>query len=318
MTLDCLSAGILVADHLCSPIARMPKAGELVLADELPLQIGGCAANTGLDLARLEVSVAILGCVGDDVFGRFVRETLAAQGIDVSTIRTLPGVGTSGTLIINVAGEDRRFIHTIGANAYLKAEDISLDLVTSARVFYVGGYLLMPGLEQDPLCELFRQARAAGVRTVLDVVVPGAGDHAAQLKQLLKETDVFLPNSDEAEVLTGQADPRAQAEALLAAGAGTAVVTAGEKGTWLATRGCTLRAGIYDVPYVGGTGAGDAFVAGYIAGMLADEDPRGCLRWGSALGASCVRGVGATETVFRRDEAIAFMEQQSLPIEELK
>ena len=161
---DCFSAGILVADHLCAPIDHLPVAGELVLTDDLPLQIGGCAANTAIDLARLDVRVGILGCVGQDPFGQFIVETLAAQGINTHYVRRVSGVGTSGTLIVNVRGEDRRFIHMIGANGALRAEDIPLDLVTQARVFYVGGYLLMPGLEQDGLTRLFRQARAAGVR----------------------------------------------------------------------------------------------------------------------------------------------------------
>ena len=55
-------------------------------------------------------------------------------------------------------------------------------------------------------------------------------------------------------------------------------------------------------------------LAGYIAGMLHDLDPLGCLRWGSALGASCVRGIGATETVFRRPEAEQFLAEQELRI----
>ena len=72
---------------------------------------------------------------------------------------------------------------------------------------------------------------------------------------------------------------------------------------------------VYSVPFVGGTGAGDAFTAGYIAGILRGEDPSGCLQWGSALGASCVRGVGATETVFGEEEAEAFIAGNVLPIE---
>ncbi len=318
MKFDCLSAGILVADHLCAPISHLPAEGELVLADTLPLAIGGCAANTAVDLARLDVQVGVIGCVGDDPFGRFIIDSMASHGIGTETIRQVANVETSGTLIINVAGQDRRFIHTIGANAELRAEDIPMEVVTQAKVFYLGGYLLMPGLEQQPLLELFRAARSAGVKTVLDVVLPGPGDHAQHLQQLLPETDVFLPNSDEARALTGQTDPQRQAEAFVEAGVGTAVVTCGEGGTWLATREYTLHAGVYDVPFVGGTGAGDAFVAGYIAGMVAGETAEGCLRWGSALGASCVRGVGATETVFRRDEALAFMQQQTLAIETVR
>lgn len=314
MTIECFSAGILVADHLCSPISHLPQAGELVLADSLPLAVGGCAANAGLDLARLGVKTAILGCVGDDPLGRFIIDEFQARGVQTQHIRALKNWQTSGTLIVNVAGEDRRFIHCIGANAALRASDIPVELATQAQVFYVGGFLLMPGLEPGELAALFRAARQAGVKTVLDIVLPGPGEHAAALAEVLPETDVFLPNDDEAAAITGKSDPAAAAEAFLKLGAGTVVITGGERGTWLANARRRLQAGVYDVPYVGGTGAGDAFDAGYIAGLLQGLDEEGCLRWGSALGASCVRGVGATETVFDRREAEAFIAAHELKI----
>lgn len=315
MTIDCFCAGILVADHLCTPIAQLPEAGQLVLAESLPLQIGGCAANTAIDLARLHVRTSVLGCVGDDVFGQFVCATLQQHGIATDRIRIVPGVQTSGTLIINVQGQDRRFIHAVGANAHLRAEDIAPPWVAAARVFYVGGYLLMPGLDPCAVRDLFGQARAAGTKTVLDVVLPGPGDHWPALEPVLAETDVFLPNDDEAAALTGLHDPWEQAQRFVDAGARVAVITCGQRGTYLVSRDVRLRAATYDVPFVGGTGAGDAFDAGFIAGLLAGEDLAGCLRWGSALGASCVRGVGATETVFNRDEALAFMQAHRLAIE---
>jgi sugar/nucleoside kinase (ribokinase family) len=312
---ECLSVGILVADHLSPPIARVPRAGELILVDDLPLAIGGCASNTAMDLARVGVDVAVVGCVGHDPFGRFIIETLAAQKIDTTGIRQLEGTPTSGTLIINVTGEDRRFIHCAGANARLQVEHLDFEQIKAAKVFYVGGYLLMPGLVPERLADLFRRARAAGVTTVLDVVVPGPGNHFETLAPVLRETDVFLPNSDEAHLITGLADPVAQAERFLQAGARTAVITCGNEGTILLSEQLRLRAGIYPVNFVGGTGAGDAFDAGYIAGLLAGADARRCLQWGSALGASCVRAIGATESVFNRPEAEAFMRDQPLAIE---
>lgn len=315
MPVDCLSVGLLVADHLCAPIPRMPKSGELVLTDHLLLNIGGCASNAAMDLARLGVKVGVVGCVGQDAFGRFVIETLQREGIDTSTIRQLDDVGTSGTLIINVEGEDRRFIHTIGANARITAKDIPLEQVRQAKVLYLGGYLLMPGLEAEDLAELFRQARAAGVVTMLDIVLPGAGDHWRALAPVLAETDIFLPNNDEAEVITGTADPCRQAELFREAGAKTVVITCGSAGTILAAEGLCVKADVYPVSYVGATGAGDAFDAGYIAGLLAGGDPIECLRWGSALGASCVRSIGATESVFTREEAQEFMRRQKLNIQ---
>ncbi len=312
MQLDCLSVGVLVADHLCSPIPHLPRAGELVLADRLQLAIGGCAANAAIDLARLGVRVGAIGCVGQDAFGRFIVETLEAAGVEASGIVRLEGVGTSGTLIINVQGEDRRFVHAMGANAHFKAEHIPAERVRQVKVLYVGGYLLMPALEQDSLAELFRQARAWGVKTVLDIVLPGPGDYWPRLAQLLPETDVFLPNEDEAAAITGERDPRRQAERFKEAGAGTVVITCGGRGSVLVTDGLRLEAGVYPATYVGGTGAGDAFDAGYIAGLLEGADPQRCVEWGSVLGASCVRAVGATESVFSRAEAEAFMSTHRL------
>ncbi len=316
MPVDCLSAGILVVDHLCAPIAHLPAAGELVLSERLPLAIGGCASNAAMNLARVGVSVGVIGCVGCDPFGRFAIETLQRAGVETGGVRELADVETSGTLIINVAGQDRRFIHSVGANAVISAADIPLERVRQAKVFYLGGYLLMPALAQDArLPELLRAAQAAGVKTVVDIVLPGAGNHWPLLEPVLKYTDVFLPNDHEAQAITGQADPLAQAQRFRAAGAKTVVITQGERGTLLVSDRGTFRAGVYPTNFVGGTGAGDAFDAGYIAGMLAGEDELGCLRWGSALGASCVRSVGATESVFTREEALDFMRRQELAID---
>ncbi len=310
-----MSEGIQVADHGSAPIAHEPAAGELVLADHLSLSIGGCASNAAIDLARLQVRVAVVGCVGQDVFGQFVLDTLAHSGVDIQSVRQIAGVGTSATLIINVRGQDRRFVHTVGANARFTAADIPTERVRRSKILYVGGYLLMPGLEAEALAAVFRQARGWGVTTMLDVVLPGSGDHWSRLAPVLAETDIFLPNSDEAAAITGLSEPEAQAERFLAAGAGTAVITCGGAGTILATPKLRLRAGIFSFPYVGGTGAGDAFDAGYIAGLLRGGDPRECLAWASAMGASCVRSISATESVFTRDEAEAYLRDHPLAID---
>lgn len=317
MSLDTLCAGILVADHLCAPIARLPRPGELVVTEQLVLNIGGCAANTAMDLARLGVRVGVTGAIGGDIFGRFVAETLSAGGVDTAGLVRLDHVGTAGTLIVNVAGEDRRYIHSIGANAHFTAASIPLALVEQARVLYIGGFLLMPAMTGRALAEVFRHAKRHGVQTVLDVVIPGPGDHLSELADVLPETDLFLPNADEGIEITGCTDPILQAEAYRAAGAKTVVVTCGRQGSILISDDVRLKAGTYPVDYVDGTGAGDAFDAGYIAALLAGHDPANCLRFATALGASCVRAIGATAGVFNRAEAEAFVKRERLAMEEI-
>ncbi|HZZ73179.1 MAG TPA: carbohydrate kinase family protein [Pirellulales bacterium] len=317
MALDCLSLGILVADHLCTPIARVPLPGEIVFCDALPLSIGGCAANVATDLARVGVEVGVVGCVGRDPFGQYLIQTLHDRGVDTSGVTQLADVGTAASLVLNVQGEDRRFIHAIGANARFTAESISQERVRQAKILYVGGYLLMPALNpHGELTRLFHDARRHGVKTVLDVVC-GPGALWPQLEELLSETDVFLPNDHEAAAITGLSDPLAQAEQFRRAGCGTVAITRGEQGTLLVSERTAFQAGVYPTTFVGGTGAGDAFDAGYITGMLLGEDEIGCVKWGSALGASCVRSVSATDGVFTRAEASEFIRRQELRIDRL-
>ena len=309
---DVLCAGIVVADHVSSPISHLPDAGELVLADQLLLTIGGCAANVAVDLVKLGVSAAVVGRVGADVFGRVVAEMLREERVDVSGLAVTPGVPTSQTLIVNVAGEDRRFIHTFGANGEFRAADVPADQAARCKVLYLGGYLLMNKVRGAELAAVFAAARRAGAKTVLDVVTPGPGAYLPQLEPLLPEVDVFLPNNHEAGLITGESDPLRQAECFHRLGARTAIVTLGDAGSVLVGDGLRLRADAYPVEFVDGSGGGDAFAAGYIDGLLRGLDPDGCLRVGSAVGASCVRALGTTAGVFTRAELDAFLAKNTL------
>src|SRR5438876_3392392 len=96
---DVLCAGIIVADHVSSPISHLPKAGELVLADSFLLTIGGCAANAAVDLSKMGVRTAVVGRVGSDAFGKVMQEMLRTHGLDVSLLQVTPDVDTSQTLI---------------------------------------------------------------------------------------------------------------------------------------------------------------------------------------------------------------------------
>src|SRR5262245_29878836 len=140
-TPEVLCAGIVVADHICAPISHMPAAGELVMSDEMALTLGGCAANVAVDLAKQGIGAAVVGRTGDDVFGGVVRGMLEAAKIDTRSLLTTPNRPTSQTMIVNVHGQDRRFVHVFGANADFAASDIPLERVNQSKVLYVGGHL---------------------------------------------------------------------------------------------------------------------------------------------------------------------------------
>jgi sugar/nucleoside kinase (ribokinase family) len=310
-------AGVLVADHLTTPIDHVPASGELVAVDELLLNIGGCASNAAMALSRLDIPALICGKVGDDVFGRFVAAALDKAGVDIRGLGVDKNRATSQSLIINVKGQDRRFIHSFGANRGLTVADLDPLLALKPKVVYLGGYLILPGLDAKELANRFRAARAAGSIIVLDVATPGPDDYLTHLRPVLAETDVFLPNTDEATLILNEVDPVRQAEAFLEMGARRVVITCGDRGSVAVSSTLKARLGTYPVKFVDATGGGDAFDAGYIAGILEDLDEVGCLKLASALGASCVRAVGTTAGLFSRDEAFAFIDEHPLAIEPL-
>jgi sugar/nucleoside kinase (ribokinase family) len=311
---DVVCVGILVADLFVPPLPRLPAAGELQLVDDMLLSTGGCAANAAMNLARLGMRVAVAGKVGNDFFAGFVRQELEAKGVDVTGIRRSDTAPTSSTVILPVVSQDRRYIHTVGANAELRVEDVDLEQVARARVLYVGGYLLFPGFEPAALARLFHFARERGIQTVLDVAGPQPEQSLKALAPVLPFTDVFLPNEDEAGLITGESDAWRQSEILLERGARTIVITRGAEGVVVRTQQAAYSAAALPIDFVDGSGAGDAFDAGYIAGLLEGWDLERTIAFASAVGASACTRLGTTPGVFTRAEALDFLAHHPLSL----
>jgi sugar/nucleoside kinase (ribokinase family) len=307
-------AGILVADIFVPPQPRLPAAGELLATEDFLLETGGCAANTGTVLAALGGEVTVCGVVGEDVFADFITSKLASRGLRTGAIRKAGG-GTSKTVVLTVAGEDRRFLHTFGANTQFTAADLRNPALDCAAVLYVGGYLILPGLDPGETANVFERARAAGTTVVLDVVVP-AGDPSglAAVESVLPHVDVFMPNDEEAAMLTGLADPAAQAKRFLSMGCRSVVITQGSRGTLAADAARMWATDVYPIPFVDGSGSGDAFAAGYILGLLEGWDMPQRLRFASAVGALACTKLGCTAGVTGRGAVEQLIAAHSLDV----
>jgi sugar/nucleoside kinase (ribokinase family) len=255
--------------------------------------------------------------VGEDIFGRFATETLVAHGVDVRALRRDHHSETSQTLILNVRGEDRRFIHSLGANRAFRSEDLDSILAPPPRILHIGYFLILPELDAEGLASRFARARQAGTMTVLDVATPGPGHYLEPLRTVLPHTDVFVPNTDEAALILGEESPARQARIFREMGARRVVITCGDRGLISMSAEHCYKLGVYPVDFIDGSGGGDAFNAGYIVGLLENRPELECLKLASALGASCVRAVGTTAGVFTRTEAETFLGAHEISVEEL-
>ena len=317
--MDAVCVGILVADIFCSPIDSVPGPGDLTLADGFLLNAGGCAVNTAACLRRAGRQARVIGKVGDDLFGDFLVSDLKRLGIDPGGVRRSSKLPTSSTFILNVRGQDRRYIHLIGANADLSDADVRPSDLEGASVLYVGGFLAMPGFDAAGLARLFRTARQESVRTVLDVMVAaGRRVSLADVEEALPYTDVFLPNEDEARALTGEESPLDQMACLARINPECSIViTRGDRGLLARHDGQVWDVGTYRLDTLDESGAGDAFAAGIVTGLAGGWPFERKLQFASAMGASCTTALGCTAGVFHYDEAMEFIERNPLEMKRI-
>jgi len=301
--------GILVADVVGKPIDTLPGRGRLALVDRMELHSGGCAANTGVALAKLGVRTAIIGKVGDDGFGDFLVRRFEKHGIDAGGVARDTETATSATMVLVHGDGERSFLHYLGANATLRLEDIDWERVRASKVLHIAGALVMPALDGEPTAELLRRAKAAGVTTAFDTVWDATGRWMERVAPCLPSVDYLLPSYEEARMLAGGREtPEEIAQFLLDAGAKVVGLKLGERGSYVAAQdGTSFYTPIFPVEAIDALGAGDAFVAGFLAGVVRDWDLEQCARFATAVGASCVTALGATTGIRSFEETLAFM-----------
>jgi sugar/nucleoside kinase (ribokinase family) len=203
---------------------------------------------------------------------------------------------------------ERRFIHYVGANAALKEEDIPRDVVAEAKILHIGGALLLPSLDGEPMARLLAWAQSQGLVTSLDTVWDAQGRWLNILQPCFPYVDYFLPSIAEAQEITGHTDPREIAQFLLSRGVGVVGLKMGENGCYVRTMSEEWYLPAYAVEAIDATGAGDAFVAGFLAGILQGWDLKRTAQLANAAGACCVTSLGATTGMRSLAETIEIME----------
>jgi sugar/nucleoside kinase (ribokinase family) len=313
---DLVVVGDCNADLLVSGGDVVPVFGQQErLVSQSHVTIGGSGGICAAGAARLGLRVAMVGVVGDDLFGRFMRDSLAARNVDVSAVQTTSPTPT-GLSIHLIRDDDRAIITNPGTIPQLRAEDIDADLLASARHVHVSAYFLQSGLWPG-LPGLLRRARAGGATVSLDPNWDPAESWDQGLSDVYGLLDVLLPN--EAEVVelararrpapgpSARPTPRQAAQALAAAGAGSVVVKLGAQGALAVLPDAEFMsiAAVPGVHPVDAVGAGDSFDAGFLAATLWGWDTRRALALGAACGALSTRRAGGTDAQATREEAIA-------------
>ncbi len=265
--------GCVQADVLASPVSDLPPAGGTLLTEEMNLRVGGAGANAALALAETGMRVRLMGCIGDDPLGRWMREELDKAGLAAELL--VAGEGSSGlTVALESPQRDRTFLTYLGVNAEWTAAMIPQDALHTENLLLCD-YFVAPRLQGDAAQWLLSSTRAHGGRTFFDTAWDPDGFSErtrAEVWQVLRFVDVFLPNEAEARALSGVGSDGAHAAAkrLQEISGGWVVVKLGARGCLaVGPAGAELEVAAPTVEIADTTGAGDAFNAGLVHALSA-------------------------------------------------
>ena len=272
--------GQIVADVLVYPVEKVDFGMDTQCVESIRLANGGDAMNVAIDLSRLGSHVAFCGCMGNDSFGEYLENKLEANDIDISGVIHLTDAAASTCLcLINPAGE-RCFFYCGGASERMRQEYVTDKMLGDCRAVHVGGTFLLPEMDGEGTARLFERAHGKGIYTSMDVTWDTTGRWNSLIEPCYPHLDLFMPSLNEAKHIARTDDPEAIADFFLERGVGTAVVKLGSRGCFIKNKEYSFYGGIYPVQPVDTTGAGDAFVAGFLHAELAGMNPERCARWG--------------------------------------
>lgn len=248
----------------------VPPPGQEWEIEAVDMRPGGAAANAGLALAALGIPVRVVGAVGDDRFGAMLLEEFETRGLG-DQIGSIPGTATGVSIAFEAPDRDRSFLIALGSLASFDRSMVP-DASLRTRFLLSCGTFALPGLRGAPTAEILRTARDAGGTTLLDTGWDPSGWPDAvrdEIMDLLPLVDVFLPNELEAITLSGTADAESATKVLQDRCGGWVVTKLGRNGCLAAgPRGEAHRVAAPSVVATDTTGAGDAFNAGLIAGLV--------------------------------------------------
>lgn len=289
-------------------IARMPAIGETILGEDGAIRAGGKGANQAAAAARLGVETWFIGNLGSDAFAPPLRLALEGAGVKLDLLNQVDGPTGQAFVLLQKNGQNS-IIVIGGANQNWSG----LNDEARTQIRASGGVLLQREIPDEINMEAAHTAHAAGIPVILDA---GGADRPFD-DELLKLVTILSPNETELGRLTGMPTATneqvvAAARSLHAKGVGSVLVKLGERGTMLVpNKGSVLVHGVFRVPVIDSTGAGDCFTAAYAAATVGGMAETARLRFASAAAALCVQKKGALGSMPSRELVKRFLQTRS-------
>jgi len=286
---------------------RIASLDDKIWAKGYVRQLGGVTANFCVGLSRLGKRTAFMGAVGDDHEGQEIRRGLEAEGVDTGVLRTIQGRGSPVNYIVSSEEGSRLILQSPNmTGTQLRPEDIDAASVPPCRVFHTSAII------PDTATKIASLYKEAGAIISFDLERHVAEMGSEKVQPLLKLTDILFTGSESLESL-GLDESRDSLEKLLKTGPRVIVLKRGSEGVVVTTKEERVAVGSYKVEVVDSTGAGDAFAAGFISGVLDRASWREAAAFGNAVAAIKCTRMGAQAGLPHREEVEGFIARRGKP-----
>lgn len=308
-----LSAGLAFCDIPLSPVP-----GNILEIDNSSIRMpvlhtGGDALTVAVVLSKLGAEASLIGRIGKDVNGQFIREELVKNGVNTDRLIEDELYGTAVSYILIEESGERHFLVNRGANDALTGRDVPDEAVKEADLVFFGSALAMKNMTDDEVSDIFKRAHRCGKITAMDASIATetkAERNLDLIEKSLKETDIFIPSYEEAAFFTGRTDVKEMLDIFSRYSLKILGIKLGHKGCVLTDFRETIWLSAYPgIKVVDTTGAGDCFMAGFLCGYLHGWDLRKTGEFASAVSAYGIAASGAStgipdfETVLKYAEA---------------
>lgn len=313
---EIVSMGVHILDVLGRHVSEIPPGQGISLIDEIRITAAGTAAGTSVDLAKLGCSVTAVGAVGNDEMGNILIGILNRYGVNTKYLVRKDGVQTSGSILPIRPNGERPALHVMGSNAVFSFEDVPLEVVAKADFVHIGGFYLMPQFDGPDTVKALEFSKQSGAITTMDILGVHQENMAKKILPCMPHLDYFMPNVEEAGMITGLTDPYQMCQYFLDAGAKNVVLKMGERGSLIVgTDGERVRVPAFKVKLVDTTGCGDAWSAGFIAGLSLHMSVAKAAQLGSACGSLVASGLGSDAGIIDLESTLAFIDSTpTLPL----
>lgn len=310
---DIVAIGTMAYDMILRTVDESVFTRDTTLLESVGISSGGGAMTQAVVAQRLGCKTALVGKVCRDAFSSYLLQVLDEAGVDRSQVTQSEKDSMSLTFALVRPDGTRHFLGQMGSNNQtLCLGDFDLDIVRRAKIVSYGSYLVLQGLDGAGITRIFTEARRAGAITVADVANDSFRQGREVVLQNLPLIDYFIPSYVEAEYLTGEQDVAEMARFLLDRGANTVIIKNGEAGCYVANRQITQTVPAFCVEACDTTGAGDNFVGGFMAGLIEGMPLLEAVRYGNAVAAVSVTGMGAVSALRDKAQVLKLFESETL------